>query len=131
MLKKKILSITIFLCIILFVSYKYIYGDHRNISDEEATYSLLATELIEAYTTNAEDAETKYLDKVVEITGQASQIDINESNIALNEMIFAYTTSTNQLEGIKVNQLVKIKGRIIGYDEIMNEIKMDQCEILP
>jgi hypothetical protein len=130
-LKKKLLLIAIVLCIFLFVAYKYIYADHRNISDEQATYSLLATELIEAYTTNAEDAETKFLDKVVEITGLASQINVKESNIALNEMIFAYVTSSNQLDDIQLNQLVKIKGRIIGYDEIMNEIKMDQCEILP
>lgn len=130
-MKNKILLIAIMLCIFLFVAYKYIYADHRNISDEKASFSLFATELIEAYTTNAEDAETKYLDKVVEITGQASQINIKESNIALNEMIFAYVNTSIQLKDLQINQTIKIKGRIIGYDEIMNEIKMDQCEILP
>jgi hypothetical protein len=31
---------------------------------------------------------------------------------------------------LQSNQTVKIKGRFVGYDDLMEELKMDQCQLI-
>ena len=34
-----------------------------------------------------------------------------------------------EINRAKTGELVKLKGRFIGYDELFNELRMDQCTI--
>ena len=35
-----------------------------------------------------------------------------------------------QKEAIKEKKIITLKGRIVGYDDIMEEIKLDQCIVI-
>jgi hypothetical protein len=47
----------------------------------------------------------------------------------LNEKLFLTFNSTDGLD-IQPQKLVKIKGRFVGYDDLMEELKMDQCILI-
>ncbi len=116
----------IILIIIGIVLYHYIYQDHRNIESEEAEYKLVSKEIINEFKINPSDAETKYLNKTLEISGQISEINLNQ--ITIDETI--YCQFNNQKLNYTVNQIIKLKGRFIGYDSLLEEIKLDQCTII-
>ena len=116
----------IILIIIGIVLYHYIYQDHRNIESEDAEYTLFSNEIINEFKINPSDAETKYLNKTIEISGNISEINTNQ--MTLNQTIYCQFSSLKP--NYIVNQTVKIKGRFIGYDSLLEEIKLDQCSII-
>ena len=107
-----------------FIGYNYIYQNHRNISTETAEYTLQASDLISEFLSNTEAAQAKYLNKTISIQGTITSISDNA--ITLNNSIFcSLLNSTKTLK----NDLVSVKGRFIGYDDLLEEIKLDQCTI--
>ena len=62
--------------------------------------------------------------KTVEITGKVS--DIIHNDLILDDFIFCRLQETIT-PNIKPNTLLTIKGVIIGYDDLLNELKLDQC----
>jgi len=106
--------------------YNYVYQDHRNIETEQVAYSNTATSLHQLFKEHPTEARQKYLDKSVELSGTVSQSNIN--NITLNGKVFCVFLDT--INFIKINRPLTIKGRIVGYDDLLEEIKLDQCTII-
>ena len=85
-------------------------------------------DFIEQFNSNPTEAETKFLNKTIEISGVVSEVN-GERNIVLNNIIFCQFQEpfTNT---ISVNTSQIIKGRCIGYDDLLEEIKLDQCHLI-
>ena len=66
--------------------------------------------------------------KVVQITGKVTEL--TEYGIVMNGTIFCQFENGDDLQSIVENQQINIKGKLVGFDEILMEIKLDQC-ILP
>ncbi len=127
--KKILLAILIIGLIIAFFGYNYIYQDHRDIQSEKAAYTLKATDLIQAFQGNEEEATEKYLNKTIEIEGNLSNID--GTSIVLEDVVF-FALSENETPPTSnlLNTTIKIKGRCIGYDNLLEEVKVDQASLL-
>ena len=124
---RKILFSIFFLLIIGAVVFNYIYKDHRNVELEKASFELSSLDFIDQYSASVEDANTKFLDQVIILHGALSDIDNN--SILLDDQIRCYLLdSTNVLANNKTR--IQIKGRCIGYDELLDEIKLDQCVVI-
>ncbi|MFL9845018.1 OB-fold protein [Flavobacterium rhizosphaerae] len=124
-MKRKTGAIVILAFIIigsLYFYYGYLYKDARNISTEEASFSLPAAQLVSNYKEGIATSDKKYLNKTIEITGVVTSIA--DSVVIIDSVVFC---SFDILPGIKENDKVAIKGRCIGYDELFNEVKLDQC----
>lgn len=128
-MKKKIL-ITLLLSIIIGISiYFYVYQNHRDIDTETADYVVTVSGLQKDFSTNDSLAYIKYQDKTIELTAQVTTIDTENRGIVLDEKIFA--TFKNSLpKGIVAGKTLKIKGRFLGYDELLQEFKIDQSSIV-
>jgi hypothetical protein len=124
---KKGIFIFLILFIIVIITYKYVYKSHRNIQLENPHYVLKSSYLIDAFNSNAESSTQKYLDKTVLITGKVSSV--NMTSIELDNSIICYFIDTNHVKDI-LSKEIKIKGRCIGFDELLEEIKFDQCVII-
>ncbi len=109
------------------IGYNYIYKDHRNIANENALFKRKSTELIEEYQQNVDATTTKYLDKTIEIDGEVTAIETD--NFTLNDVIVCYTDSLTIRE-IKLATVIRVKGRSIGYDELLEYIKFDQITLI-
>ncbi len=128
MKKSKIVLFSFFIGLIAtFLILRYVYKDHRDIATESASFSLVSTELITEFTTDAETATKKYLDQTVELSGTVSSI--SDSYFTLNQSIVCYTDSIS-ISKLTSSQAIKAKGRFIGYDDLLGEIKFDQVTII-
>ena len=124
-MKKKIF-IFIITVIIVIIAYNYVYQDHRDIKNEKAEFVVSATEIFNEFSINFEDASNKYLNKTIEISGQITKL--NENDITLDSTIFCQFDS-NINSDVKEGDVLKIKGRCIGFDDLLGELKLDQCSI--
>jgi hypothetical protein len=128
-MKKKIL-ITILLFIIIGISvYFYAYQDHRDINTETADYIVTVSGLEKDFASNDSLAYIKYQDKTIELTAQVSSSDTSNKSIVLGEKIFA-TFKDSLPKDIVAGKTLKIKGRFLGYDELLQEFKIDQSSIV-
>lgn len=118
--------IFLILIILIIVGYNYVYKEHRDIKSEKPEFTLSADVLINSFLTNIKKSEKKYLSKTIKITGTVSEISKN--NIILNEVVFCqFDTIINQSIN---NNTVEIKGRLIGYDDLLEQVKLDQCSFV-
>ena len=111
-------------CGAAYLYYGYLYKDSRNISEEKADFSIPASKLVSEYSNNQQRADSAYLNKTLEIKGKVTQV--SDSIITLDSLVFC---SFDQLPKTTGSKTVTIKGRCIGYDELFNEVKLDQCTI--
>ncbi|MDO5977691.1 OB-fold protein [Flavivirga spongiicola] len=119
--------ILIFITLVVVFGYNYIYQDHRNIETEQATFSLSANEISAEFSKNLEASEKKYLNKTVEIYGLITEL--NTMDLTLNDNVYcAFSTPFNT--SYNIDSEIKIKGRCIGYDDLLEQVKLDQCSIV-
>lgn len=128
MSKRKFLYLISSLIVLsVYVGYNYMYKSHRDISKEKALFTMNSIELIKEYTANLETATATYLDKTIQLKGVVTEVD--EESFTLNEVIVCYTDSITLLN-IKNDSPIIVKGRNIGYDELLENIKLDQVTII-
>lgn len=123
---KKILLAVFVLIIGLFAGYRYLYHEHRDISSEKATFSVSVSQLLKEFTEDETKANSKYLDQSIVVKGKITNIDTANKTIVLDEKVLAILTN---LSDAKLNTEVSIQGRLIGYDSLLEEIKLDQAQI--
>ena len=130
MIKKTHLFILLISTIVLvsaIIAYNYIYKNHRDIKTEEASFIKTSLEIINEFSMNQSLSEKKYLNKTIEITGTIT--NKKPYSLTLNSKLFCQFSNQIEKEPL-INSLIKIKGRFIGYDDLLEEIKLDQCIII-
>ncbi len=126
----KILKILILLAFLVVLGYfggrYYAYNmGQRDVKSEKAAFILKATDIVKEFQTNAETANKKYLEKAVEFTGKVSAVD--GTNVIIDE---AVNCNFEKLPAeVKVGAQLKIKGRVMGFDDMFGELKVDQSSI--
>lgn len=107
-------------------SYYYImHGGARDISSEETAYTVSSKDINAEFSSDLENSNKKYLEKAVAISGTIT--NLNDSLVILDHTILCSLKNIDSQ--IKKNQAVVVKGRIVGYDDLMGELKLDQCFI--
>jgi hypothetical protein len=127
MFKGKTLPIfVIFLIVISILGHRYMYKSHRDISMEKADFSYTSDDLIEEFSNNVDLATKKFLDKTIQLSGQITEIETE--NFTLNNSIICYSDSLT-IKHLKLMIRINVKGRSIGYDELLDDIKLDQVHL--
>lgn len=109
--------------------YFYAYKEHRNISSEKPDYELKAEQLIKEFERNVEIANQKYADRTIISYGKITSLDLNNRMIVVDEKI-VIEFSISIPKQLKIGDALKSKGRFVGYDELFQELKIDQATIL-
>jgi hypothetical protein len=86
---------------------------------------LNSTDLVNEFAINPSASEKKYLNKTIEVMGSITEL--NGQDLTLDNKIFCQFNSKIEVD---TSKKVSIKGRFIGYDELLDQIKIDQCSIL-
>jgi hypothetical protein len=126
--KKKLILVFIALSVVLgYFSFNYImYGGARDIQKEESAYNVSSKAIIEEFSKNTNVATKKYIDKSIEINGVITSV--NDSLVSVDESVLCKMKEINKSTVI-VGKNVSVKGRVIGFDDLMGEIKLDECVI--
>ncbi|KAB8152475.1 hypothetical protein EZY14_013790 [Kordia sp. TARA_039_SRF] len=126
--KSKIfLSILAILVVVGVAGYFYLYQSHTSINDMEVVYKGSAKEFQSNMEANA-DAWSKAGDKVIELTGTITAKDVK--GISVDGNFYFQLEEGTSTENLKKDQKIQIKGRIIGYDDLLGELKLDKAIIL-
>lgn len=126
-MNRKKLLITIFIVIALsYIVYNYIMtGGARDIQTDKSEFTTSATDVFSEFSNNSETATAKYLNKTVEISGKVT--NVGENVITLDEKV---SCQLQVAEKVTIGSQVNIKGRVTGYDDLLEELKLDQCLIV-
>lgn len=126
---KTILILFVLLIVAAVGVYLYTYKEHRDIANEKESYTIAATAIFSEFQANEVNANGKYLNKTIEVSGDLTNVDVATKSIVINDKLFA-TFKDLPPKALQLNTKIKIKGRFIGYDALVEELKMDQCVLV-
>jgi hypothetical protein len=123
----KIVLVVLLMCIIAFFGARY-YAYHfgqRDLQSEETKFTVTSSEIVNEFVTNVAVANQKYLEKPIVVTGKVTTVSGN--NVLLDQSINCTFEKADL--SIKENQTLNVKGRVIGFDDLLGELKMDMCNL--
>jgi hypothetical protein len=127
-MKKALLIGLAILLIAAFVGYKFLFKSHRDISSEDISFKVTVQDLTAEFSKNDSLANAKYADKTIEVSGVVDSFDkAAHSAIIDGKLSVVFADST--LSDLPLQKKVKLKGRFVGYDDLLEEYKMDQVTI--
>jgi len=97
----------------------------RDLQSEEAALTLKAKDFVAEFAAKEADANKKYLEKPVVISGIITSV--NNKEVIIDEVVVCGFTGVKA--SLKVGQTVSVKGRVVGFDDLMGSVNMDQCSI--
>jgi len=123
----------------LYVAYSMYNKPHKIISEQDVDYRLTVDEIIEAYTNDETVANAKFIDKVVVLEGTLKSIAASESSLSIvileGENGLAncefFNSDLHLSKSPNPGDKVFIKGLFIGYDDLLGELQLKKCTIIP
>lgn len=128
MKKGKKIALIIFIALIAIVASAYYYVNNagkRDIAEEKAEFTVASTQIMAEFTNDATASTNKYLNKAIVISGTVTDASAGEVVLDSNIICKLHDKEFLQEKGKKVN----VKGRFLGFDDLMGELKMDECFI--
>lgn len=119
---KPIFIIIILIALICFSGYSYIYKSHKDIESAKVDYGGNSKDFLKKVKGNT----IIWLDKTIVLTGIISQIEKN-GFILDNTIYCQFKNSENPKP--QLHSQITIKGNMIGFDDLLEEIKLNQCII--
>ena len=124
-MNKKLLFCLIIFSLGLYVSYKYVYQEHRNIYIEEPKYILTSDSLFHHFSINQKEANQIYINQILKIKGVINTV--SENQLILYPGIVCLLDNNFKITGVLPKDTIEIKGRCVGFDDLFFEVKMDQA----
>ena len=101
------------------------YKPHRDVGSEKPEFTLTSQALSDAFKSDTTSLG-KYVDKAILIDGPITGIE--GQHISLGNITCSMdSVSALKLSGMKPGEQVKIQGRLTSYNDLMEEIMMDNC----
>lgn len=127
---KKILKIGITLIVVAIVSFfsirYYAYnGGKRDIASEATDFKVSSKTIVTEFTKSLDASNKKYLEKSVAVSGIVTSI--NDKEVILDNSVNCNFLIVNT--AVKKDQRITVKGRVVGYDDLLGEVKLDQCDL--
>ena len=125
--KKEIILGSLLMLLVVggFSVYQYVYADHRDIASARVDFELPTTQLGSVMQEEVKAAE--FIDKVIQTYGKVTSIEQN--SIIINEMI-QVNFIQEKVTQLQLNDDVTIKGRCVGYDDLLELVKIDQATLI-
>lgn len=137
MKRKKILSAILILGIIgAFVAYKIYNKPHVNVANSKADISLTANKILNDFSSDENDANTKYLEKIIEVKGEIASLKTEKGlgiiSLKTNDdfgsvLCHLSEESTKKMHNFKEGQTISVKGICTGY---LMDVILVKSEIL-
>lgn len=121
--RNKFLILVLFIItLVIVVIYNYTYKNHKQVISITPSFTGTSTELIQQLESNP----IKWNKKVVVLNGKVTALEDN--GLVMDEKIYCQFSNVPNI--YKKNVTIKIKGFLIGYDSLLNEIKLNQCIVI-
>lgn len=124
--KKSKIRIVVILSLLVITAcsiYAYVFKPHDKVVDITSEYIGSANDFMVKI---KEDAKL-WNSKIVTLTGEISSLEAN--GIILENNIFCQFDNASETLNLQKGKTTTIKGHIIGYDDLFDELKLNQCII--
>ena len=102
---------------------------HKNYFNAPVDISIEGTKLNEYYQNDLMDANLKFLDKILLVSGPVTKL--NSRLVIIGGNIVCSLDSSHVLDtSIKLYDEISVRGRCIGYDDLFEEVRIDHCFIM-
>lgn len=131
-IKKTIIAVIILAAFAGAVTYKFYSKKHRMI-EQETYISIRATELFKAFEENESSANTKYLNRVIEVTGMVSEVFANQENntvviLKSDDPLFGIScTLEHSAVDLNPGNSIVLKGICTGY---LSDVVLTHCVLV-
>ena len=122
-MKTKGFILAIIVIIIGYLSYNYMYQEHRNVMEEKASFSMSSIRLYSIFNNTSTESHREYLNKIIEFDGLVNSI--NEGLLVIKPNIVCKLDSNFSIANLNIGDTLILKGRCIGFDDLFMEVKMD------
>lgn len=102
--------------------YFYVYQDHRDVAATDASATFTSDSLQAVFTDSDPANDVKTLNAVILVKGTVTSTA--DSTIVLDHKIYVQLQKKTTF---RENQEVTVKGRCLGYDDLLEEVKIDQA----
>ncbi len=109
-----------------------------DISNKKADFKLKASELYNEYSSNENSANTKYLNKIIEVTGSVAELTYNPDSsfsVILRDSSADFGVNCNILKNSSKNKnnlrkgdMVNVRGVCSGFNSI--EVALNNCALI-
>lgn len=124
----------IFLIIIFFVAgsayaWFFVWNKPKQDVKDAKAIPVLATAIFREYTANEKTANSKYIDKVVKVTGEVSNVSKNSEGktvvlLKTDDLMFGVNCTMEENASIQTGEQVSIKGICTGY---LTDVVLIRC----
>ncbi len=130
-MKKNNIFVILLICVLIaaFAVYNYLYKDHRDIASEDASFSVPVERIMKEFNADQALANAKYADKTIAVTGTVTDRDPLANTVIINEKL-SVTFADSVVKSLTERQQIEVKGRFVGYDDLLGELKMDKASII-
>ncbi len=104
--------------------YKTLYKPHVSIEDRELKFTGNTSELLK----RVQENPSSWQDVAVQLSGTVTETEAE--GFSLDHSIYCQLDSTSTHQKITLGDAISIKGRVIGYDDLLEELKLDQTIII-
>ncbi len=124
--KVKIIGILLLVVLLVAISINYVFhGGARDLATEQTEFNVNSKDIILEFASNITTATKKYSDKAISISGKVTAV--SDSVVTIDQTIICNLKSPDS--NIIKEQTISIKGRLVGFDDLLGELKLDQCSI--
>jgi uncharacterized protein YpmB len=131
-----IIAAIVVLAIIVLLAWKWAFRpSESSVGSHKAEISMQASDLVMEFTTNEESANSKYLNKIIEIKGIVNSVEVKGQEITiylrkekdLSGVLCSFDKSAIDPAVIKKGEEVSIKGLCSGYlmDVVFNKCVLE------
>lgn len=128
-MNKTKIKILIILLVISFGPYyiyqNVLYKDARDINNETSMLTITAQNLEKEYNADPSKGDSKYLNKTIEVEGIITEV--TDSSMVIDRKVFC--KMNEKVKKTLINKQINVKGRCIGFDDLFEVVKFDQCSI--
>jgi uncharacterized protein YdeI (BOF family) len=120
---KIIVAAILLIAFTVVVVYEYSMQAPAKIESKKVDFTGTSDELLVKIQENA----AEWQDKIVVISGEITNLD--DKGFILSSSIYCQLRDTTIAKTLIQNNQISLKGRVIGYDDLLEELKLDQCII--
>ncbi|MGK0326494.1 MAG: hypothetical protein ACJA2M_000523 [Polaribacter sp.] len=133
-IKKIIIGILVLGIIGVFIAYKMYNKPHVNVEEASADISITADKILNDFSSDENSANLKYLDKIIEVKGVVSEINIEKGIITIETnddfgsvLCHLSEEASRKISGLQEGQIIVVKGICTGF---LMDVILVKCEFI-
>jgi hypothetical protein len=133
-IKKIIIGILVLGIIGVFIAYKMYNKPHVNVEEASADISITADKILNDFSSDENSANLKYLDKIIQVNGVVSEINIEKGIITIETnddfgsvLCHLSEEASRKISGLQEGQIIVVKGICTGF---LMDVILVKCEFI-